>query len=408
MPRLLIALLLASTAAAGEWTQWRGPDRDGVVPTLPASLEGLKKEWSVELQPSYSGPLTDGRLVFTTQTVDKSDEVVTAHDIATGEEVWRASWPGSMSVPFFAAANGSWIRATPALADGRLYVAGMKDVLVCLDAATGKELWRKDFVEDMGTSVPPFGNVCSPLVRGGLVIVQSANAVVALDAGTGELKWKALAAADSMMSGGAFSSPIMAEDAPGGPQLLAQTRTTLAGLNPETGEVVWQTPVEAFRGMNILTPTYQVVDGDLQVFTSTYGGGSTLFNVKDGRGEVSKVWNAKPQGYMSTPVLVGQGPDARVVLNLRNQRATALRWRDGEVLWTSKPYGKYWSNLTDGANVLALDQTGQLLLIDPSGEEMTVLSSRKVSDAETWAHVGWTGDRLLVRRLDGLDVYAAE
>ena len=60
-----------------------------------------------------------------------------AIDRATGQEVWRASWPGAMSVPFFAAANGSWIRATPALHDGRLYVAGMKDVLVCLEAATG-------------------------------------------------------------------------------------------------------------------------------------------------------------------------------------------------------------------------------------------------------------------------------
>ena len=77
--------------------------------------------------------------MFTTETKDKKFEVVTAFDRKTGKELWRAQWEGAMTVPFFAKANGDWIRATPACDGESLFVAGMRDVLVCLDAQTGKE-----------------------------------------------------------------------------------------------------------------------------------------------------------------------------------------------------------------------------------------------------------------------------
>ena len=401
--RLFALLLLPAALTAAEWDQWRGPGRDARVESLPASLDGLIKQWSAELGPSYSGPVADESRVYTTMTEDKAREVVIALDRRTGDEVWRTTWDGAMSVPFFAASNGSWIRATPALAGGRLYVAGMTDLLVCLHAATGDEVSRRDFAADSGEGLPQFGNVASPLVREGLVYVQSGDAVQALDAATGETKWTALPEPGGRNEG-AFSSPAVAEDAPGGPQVLVQTRKTLAGLDPSSGEVLWQTPVEAFRGMNILTPLHRVVNGDLQVFTSTYGGGSTLFGVSGGRGEVATLWTAKPQGYMSSPVLVGE----RLVLHLRNQRATALDWSTGEVAWTSRPFGKYWSMLTDGTGVVALDSGGRLLRVDPAGEEMTVLEERPAGETETWAHLAWDGRQLFVRRLDGLDAYAAE
>ena len=408
---LLCVLLAGSTiggaAAAGEawdWTQWRGPDRDGQVPALPGSLADLKADFQLSLEPSYSGPVADADRIYTTMTENKEREVVLAIDRATGKEAWRASWDGAMKVPFFAASNGSWIRATLALHDGRLYVAGMKDVLVCLDAGTGEIVWKKDFVAAVGTSVPMFGNVCSPLVIDGpqpLVVVQSADSVIALDAGTGEQVWRSLAAGEGGEDG-AFSSPALATDAPGGPQLLVQTRSDLAGLNPQTGDVIWQTPVEAYRGMNILTPTYRVAGDTLEVFTSSYGGGSTLYAVT-GK-SVSTKWTNKSEAYMASPVLVGD----RLVVPLRNQRTAAIDWNTGETIWTSTPYGKYWSMVTDGEQVLALDQRGSLYRLDVSGEKLAVLESREISPTETWGYLAWDGRQLMIRRLDGLDVYSVE
>ena len=396
-----LCLVFGSLSAnGGEWTQWRGPQRDGQVPTLPESLSNLTLAWSVDLPPSYSGPVADGERIYTTATEGKSTEVVVAYNRGDGSEAWRASWPGAMSVPFFAAANGSWIRATPALADGRLFVAGMRDVLVCLNAASGEELWRKDFTSALSTDVPMFGNVCSPLVVGDLVVVQSANSVVALDVASGDVRWRSLNETESAgRSEGAFSSPLLDEDAPGGPQLLVQTRSTLAGLEPKTGRVLWQTPVEAFRGMNILTPLPRTVGDELQVFTSSYGGGSSLFVVRGD--EVTTKWTNRAEAYMASPVSVGD----RLIVPLKNQRTTALDWETGETIWRSTPYGKYWSMLTDGTQVVALDQKGQLYRLDVSGKTMEILEEREVSPSETWAYLGWDGSQLMIRRLDGLDVY---
>ena len=120
---LLGFFILNTVACAGElvptdWPQWRGPTRDSrVVGTQwPDSLDGnhLELSWEVEQGPSYSGPIVVGNRVFTTETDEKKTEAVYAYDKTTGEELWRTEWEGAMTVPFFAASNGSWIRSTPA------------------------------------------------------------------------------------------------------------------------------------------------------------------------------------------------------------------------------------------------------------------------------------------------------
>jgi outer membrane protein assembly factor BamB len=275
---VLVALALALTAPdAPNWPQWRGPTRDGRVhgPAWPDSLASLTRVWRADdLGPSYSGPVVGGGRVFTTATRDKKREVVTAFDLATGNKLWESGWDGAMEVPFFAAKNGSWVRSTPALDGDRLYVAGMRDVLVCLDAATGREVWRTDFVKEFGSPLPTFGFVCSPLVDGSGVYVQAGGCLVKLDKLTGKTLWKALADAGGMM-GSAFSSPVVATLS-GRDMLVVQTRTDLAGVDRESGAVLWKRPVPSFRGMNILTP--QPV-GESGVFTSTYGGTTQLVQV---------------------------------------------------------------------------------------------------------------------------------
>ena len=120
--RLTVGLLLAihvSCAIASDWPQWRGPQRDGQFagPAWPDKLDTnhLRQVWRVELGPSYSGPIVVGDRVFTTETKDKKFEVATAFDRHSGKELWRTQWEGALSVPFFAKANGDWIRACSSL-----------------------------------------------------------------------------------------------------------------------------------------------------------------------------------------------------------------------------------------------------------------------------------------------------
>ena len=382
-----------------DWTQWRGPARDGMVDhSWPDSVseDVLVEERSIPLKPSYSGPIVVGDRVFVTETVDKSDEVVTAFEVSTGRKIWSTDWKGSMRVPFFAAANGSWIRATPAFDDGRLYVAGIKDVLVCLDAETGDTVWKRDFPNETESAVPTFGYVSSPLIEGDFLFVQAGGGLQKLDKKTGKTIWKVLDDGGGM-NGSAFSSPYLATIA-GSKQLIVQTRTTLHGVDQAEGTILWSQDIPAFRGMNILTPT---VMGD-NVFASTYGGTTQLLSVKSAgdKFQVQQKWDVGLQGYMTTPVII----DGFAYWRLKNQRFACINLETGKVAWRSKPFGKYASLVGSGDKILALDETGTLMLMRANPEEFELIDKRKVGD-NTWAHLAVTKDRVFVRDLQKLIVY---
>jgi len=398
----LVSPLAAEEPPAENWTQWRGPERDGLLPETawPKTLDEstLRSLWRVEFGPSYSGPIVTKDQVFTTETKDEEVEIVRALDRATGEQLWQTEWAGAMTVPFFAAANGSWIRATPVLDGNLLYVAGMRDVLVCLDARTGVEIWKVDFVEELETPLPSFGCASSPLIHGDHVYIQAAASVVKLEKKTGKVVWRAMKDGGGM-SGSAFSSPIVATIA-GQPQLVVQGRTTLAGIDLESGEVLWSQEIPAFRGMNIVTPT--VVDDT--VFTSSYGGSSLLFSVTaadDESLQVEEVWKNRTQGYMSSPIVI----DGHVFLHLRNQRFTCIELATGETKWTTTPFGKYWSMVASGSQILALDERGELLLIRANPEEFDLIDRRKISEESTWAYLAVSGDDLFIRELGALQAF---
>ena len=412
--RLLQAMLLATIwfsavpfAVAQQstvpiWDQWRGPTRDGLVSggDWPSSLSGqsLTRLWRVELDSSYSGPIVSESTVFVTGTRNKKTEVVAALDRKTGDKRWEVEWPGAMSVPFFASSNGSWIRSTPAYDGATLYVAGMCDVLVALDAKTGDERWRIDFVKEFKTGLPTFGCVSSPLIDGEFLFVQAGGSLIKLNKATGKVIWRALEDGGGMM-GGAFSSPTMATSLAGRRQLVVQTREKMAGVDPDTGNILWQRNVPSFRGMNILTP---LVVGD-SIFTSTYQNKSWRFDVtnSDGSFAINEAWNNKSQGYMSTPVVI----DGYIYLHLQNQRFTCINLSTGAGMWTSQPYGKYSSLVAQKDRILALDQSGKLLLIKANPNQFQLIDERQVSDQETWAHLAVCGNEIYVRELNALSTF---
>ena len=410
--RPVLAVLLLGVAAAAlpaadpvpaTWPQWRGPNRDGVSdgPAWPDTLDGdaLRQVWRVDgLGPGYSGPVVAADRVFVTETIDKKEEVVRALDRKTGKELWRSRWDGSMTVPFFAARNGSWVRATPAYDGDALYVAGMRDVLVCLGAEDGKERWRVDFAREFKAPLPAFGFVCSPLADDKSVYVQAGASLARVDKKTGKVLWRALQDAGGM-EGSAFSSPVLAKIG-GRNQLVVQTRAKLAGVDPESGAVLWSKPIASFRGMNILTP---VVVGD-GIFTSTYGGNTRLVALrKDGdKLAPEDAWAFRYEGYMTTPVVI----DGHAYLFGKDRRFVCIDLKDGKECWrTDDRYGEYWSLVARKDKILALDMDGKLRLIRANPKQFDLLATREVAKTETWAHLAVCGDEVYVRDLNGITAF---
>lgn len=392
---------LADDTVENTWTQWRGPTRDGRAadrPVWPDDLKGLKEVWRVKLSPSYSGPIVSTDRVFVTETRREKEEVVRAFDRATGKQIWSVRWDGAMKVPFFARENGDWIRATPAFDGETLYVAGMRDVLVALSTADGRERWRVNFPEYYKAPLPDFGFVSSPMVIGDFVYVQAGGGFVKLNKRTGEPIWRVLVDGGGMY-GSAFSSPVLA-NLRGRQQIVVQTREKLCGVDPGSGEVLWSQVVPSFRGMNILTPTIYS-DG---IFTSTHKNRSFFYKTKLEEGAplvLSESWTNKAQGYMSSPIVWGD----HVYLHLGNGRLCCIDLRNGEQQWRSKSFGKYWSMAAQADKILALDERGELILWQADPAEFKLLDRRKVAEADSWAHVAVCGGQIFVRDLRGLSVY---
>ena len=385
------------------WPQWRGPNRDGFLPKdapWPAKIsEGsLTQSWRVELGKGYPGPIVSDQLVFSIESME-NQESVKAFDRKSGKLAWSVEWEGKMKVPFFAAKNGSWVRSTPAFDGENLFVCGMRDVLHSIHAKTGKINWKVDFVERYDTPLPAFGMVCSPLIEGDHLYIQAGSGFVKLDKKTGKSIWRTLTDKGGMF-GSAFSSPVIKE-INGVKQLVVQTRTDLAGVDPQSGKKLWSKPIKAFRGMNILTPTIL----DNQIFTSSYGGKSLMLDIqKTGdKQSVQLAWENKQEGYMSGPIMI----DGFCYIHLKKQRITCLDMKNGETKWiSSESFGKYMSMVSNGKEILALDESGILYLIKPSPEKFIILEKRTISESPTWAHLAVSGNQLFIRELEALACYS--
>ncbi len=385
------------------WPQWRGPDRDGFLPKdapWPAKIskESLTQSWRVELGKGYPGPIVSDQLVFSIESME-NQESVKAFDRKSGKLAWSIEWDGKMKVPFFAARNGSWVRSTPAFDGENLFVCGMRDVLHSIHAKTGKINWKVDFVKRYGTPLPAFGMVCSPLIEGDHLYIQAGSGFVKLDKKTGKSIWRTLTDKGGMF-GSAFSSPVV-KKINGVKQLVVQTRTDLAGVDPKSGKKLWSKPIKAFRGMNILTPTIL----DNQIFTSSYGGKSLMLDIqKTGdKQSVQLAWENKQEGYMSGPIMI----DGFCYIHLKKQRITCLDMKNGETKWiSSESFGKYMSMVSNGKEILALDENGILYLIKPSPEKFIILEKRTISESPTWAHLALSGNQLFVRELEALACYS--
>jgi hypothetical protein len=94
-------------------------------------------------------------------------------------------------------------------------------------------------------------------------------------------------------------------------------------------------------------------------------------------------------------------------MHLKNKRFACIDLAVGKETWVTKPFGEYWSTLTDGEKILALDQDGTLRLIQSNPKAYTLLSERKVTgnEEESWAHVAVLPQKILIRSQRALTAY---
>src|SRR5829696_4448180 len=225
----------APAVATAEWPQWRGPNRDGLAAGVNAPSawpKELKPLWKVTVGVGHASPVVSGGVVYQ-HARQGEEEVLLALDASTGKELWRAgAVPAPYTVNPAASGHGKGPKSTPVVASGRVYTLGIAGLLSAHDAKTGRLLWRKEFSKQYPTTSPLYGTAMSPVVVGDLLIAHvgghDKGALTAFDAATGAVKWSYDA------DGPAYSSPVLLT-AGGERQAVTFTQKELVAVSAATG-----------------------------------------------------------------------------------------------------------------------------------------------------------------------------
>ncbi|NVL91403.1 MAG: PQQ-like beta-propeller repeat protein, partial [Desulfobacterales bacterium] len=260
-----VILIGARCVFAQDWPQWRGPNRDGKTVTWLMEPQTWPKTWPKELTQTWkttvglgdSTPALVGTklYVFTRQG---GDEVTLCLNAANGKELWKDKYAAQEVTG--AARRHPGPRSSPTVADGRKVVTlGVGGVLSCLDAATGRVVWRKDPFPKV---VPQFFTAMSPIIMDGMCIAhlggKDNGAIIAFDLATGNQKWKWAA------EGPAYASPALLT-VEGTKQIVTLTEKSVVGVGVADGKLLWQIPfAPQRRAYNAATP---IVDGQTVIFT---------------------------------------------------------------------------------------------------------------------------------------------
>ncbi len=393
-------LVGASCAAAQDWPQWRGPNRDGKVTgfTAPQTWpKALAQKWKVEVGQGDSTPalVGDKLYVFARQG---GDEVTICLSVADGKEIWKDKF-AAVAVNGPSARAHAGPRSSPAVADGKVVTLGVGGVVSCLDAASGKVLWRNEEYK----AVPRFYTAMSPIIVDGLAIAQlggqGSGATVAFDLASGAAKWKW----DGDAAG--YASPVvMTVD--GVKQIVTLTEKNAVGLAAADGKLLWQVAF-APQGMSYNAATPIVADAQTVIITGQGRGTKALKIEKKGDAfAATELWsNPQVATQFNTPVL----KDGLLFGLAARGGFFCIDAKTGKTAWTEPTNrGGYGAMLDAGSVILALPNSSDLIAIKPDGKEYAEVAKIKVAETQTYASPIISGNRVFVKDQQSLSLLAIE
>ena len=390
---------LLPAAAPADWPQFRGSDRTnisketGLLRKWPAS--GPRLLWSVPVEQGYAGAaIVAGRVYHHDYDLKKSEWIVNCRSLADGKPIWQFREAREIRP------NHAITRTVPAV-DGRFVISlDPKAVLHCLDAKTGKQIWRKSLVTEYKATIPSWYNGQNPLQEQDRIVVGTGGAaiLVAIDKATGKDIWRTPNPGNLMMSHASVMPAVIG----GVRQYLWGTLAGPLGVAASDGKLLWQFA----RKFNVaVAPSPIAVNDELVFMTASYDAGSVMVRVRRS-GDAFKVegvfdmknneWNSE----VHTPIV--HNGHMFAVGKKKRGLFTCLSF-DGKEVWTSDGkasfgLGSYF--LADGMFFVMDGDSGKLRLLEASVTGYNELASAQVlGGEEVWGPMALSDGKLVLRDL---------
>ena len=417
---LSISILAASgLAPADDWPQWMGPQRDnvwretGIIQKFPDS--GAKIVWRVPVAGGYAGPSVAGGRVYVTDYVTKENvkvdnfdrktfsgtERVLCLDEATGKEIWKHEYPVTYGISYPAGP-----RCTPNVHDGKVYTLGAEGHLFCFDAASGEMKWSRDLTSQYNTKTALWGYAGHPLIDGEMLICVvggEGSHAVAFDKQTGAEIWRSLTSSEQ-----GYAPPTIIQ-AGGTRQLILFHPDGVSSVDPKTGREYWTADYQASNGSVIMTP---IQSGNL-LFAAGYSKKNILIELGDDSPSGTVLWRDEVKTAIS-PVNVQPFLDGDYLYGFdQNGNLYGTEFKTGKRIWEStepieskRPSGSETAFIIKQADRFWMfNELGELIIARLTPQGYSEIDRAKVIEPSNvafgrrvvWSAPAWANRKVFIR-----------
>ncbi len=389
------------TLSEGDWPAFRGPNRDSKLPATSIRTDWNdhppRQIWRHLIGPGWSSFCVIGDHVYTQEQRGQLEAVV-CYQLTTGDELWSHEDQARFTEPL----AGPGPRATPTFDAGNIYTFGAKGILNCLDARNGQVVWSRDVAADTGAPLPNWGFSSSPLVANGLVTVitgAKGKTIAAYNAATGQPAW-------TSGDGWSYASPQISK-IDGVNQLLYVTENGAAGLDPTTGQPLWQHSFPLSKGANRATQPDIINDNEL-LLGAAFGIGTRRIKITHDASQWKdqEVWTSRSIKPYYNDLVIHKNH----AYGFDGSTFTCINLDTGKPAWRA---GGVYGNgqvllLPDQDLLLVLSETGEAALVEAKPEAYKQLASFQALNGKTWNHPVISHGKLLVRNGEEIACYALQ
>lgn len=386
------AILAAAVSPAGaaDWPYFRGPNQSGTTPESGWQTAwdggGPTVAWKKNVGIGTAGVVVSGDRAVTIGNRNGQD-VVSCFNVDDGALIWDFAYEN----PFEERNHEGGSASTPTIDGNLVYTLSYNGHVHCLNLSNGSLVWKHNLLREFDGEPPRWKYAGSPFIAGNVVILDSGSkgsSVLALDRRTGEKVW------GSGSDGSTYASPVsFVQD--GKPAVVLFRAEAIAAYDLATGDELWRIPWKNKYDVNASTPT---VIGDEFYFSSGYDTGRTA-KYKLGANGPKQVWLNDELKTKTSSCVVYNG--AVFGITEAKERLLCLDQDSGKILWEARGFTQYGSLIVAGDHIIALTESGELVIVEANPNAFRELARAKVIDGRTWVAPSLADGRIYCRNNKG-------